>query len=285
MSYKDELKRTLAKHGFRFSKSMGQNFLIDPAIPCAIAENARVDEETGVLEIGPGIGILTRELAERAGKVTSVELDRRLLPILSETLHHHKNVIIVPGDIMMLDLDALIRENMPGMARYAVCANLPYNITTPVLTRLYESHLFDTVTAMVQREVAQRMVAKAGSPDYGAFTVFTAYYAEGEILFDVPPESFVPPPKVTSSVIRLSMRKAPPEGIEDTALFFRVVRASFAQRRKTLVNSLAGAFGGLDKEGLREAVLSCGFDERIRGEMLSLADFTALAAAIGEKMA
>ncbi|HHT17682.1 MAG TPA: 16S rRNA (adenine(1518)-N(6)/adenine(1519)-N(6))-dimethyltransferase RsmA [Papillibacter sp.] len=285
MSYKDELKRTLAKHGFRFSKSMGQNFLIDPAIPCAIAENARVDEETGVLEIGPGIGILTRELAERAGKVTSVELDRRLLPILSETLHHHKNVIIVPGDIMMLDLDALIRENMPEMARYAVCANLPYNITTPVLTRLYESHLFDTVTVMVQREVAQRMVAKAGSPDYGAFTVFTAYYAEGEILFDVPPESFVPPPKVTSSVIRLSMRKAPPEGIEDTALFFRVVRASFAQRRKTLVNSLAGAFGGLDKEGLREAVLSCGFDERIRGEMLSLADFTALAAAIGEKMA
>jgi 16S rRNA (adenine1518-N6/adenine1519-N6)-dimethyltransferase len=285
MSYKDELKRTLAKHGFRFSKSMGQNFLIDPAIPCAIAENARVDEETGVLEIGPGIGILTRELAERAGKVTSVELDRRLLPILSETLHHHKNVIIVPGDIMMLDLDALIRENMPEMARYAVCANLPYNITTPVLTRLYESHLFDTVTVMVQREVAQRMVAKAGSPDYGAFTVFTAYYAEGEILFDVPPESFMPPPKVTSSVIRLSMRKAPPEGIEDTALFFRVVRASFAQRRKTLVNSLAGAFGGLDKEGLREAVLSCGFDERIRGEMLSLADFTALAAAIGEKMA
>jgi 16S rRNA (adenine1518-N6/adenine1519-N6)-dimethyltransferase len=282
MTYSEELRQTLLKHGFRFSKAMGQNFLIDPNIPRAIAERARA-EGAGVLEIGPGIGILTRELARRAEKVTSVELDKRLLPILSETLYGFDNVAVVQGDIMKLDLKSLLDENMPGMARYIVCANLPYNITTPVLTRLYESRLFDTITVMVQREVAQRMAAKAGTDDYGAFSVHTAFYADVEILFDVPPGSFMPPPKVTSSVIRLDMRQSPPEGIEDTALFFRVVRAAFAQRRKTLVNALSAAFGSLGKERLREAVVSCGFDERIRGEMLSLSDFAALSAAIGEK--
>jgi len=280
MTYREELKQTLIKHGFRFSKSMGQNFLVDPSVPRAIAEKARA-EGAGVLEIGPGVGILTRELARRAGKVTTVELDKRLLPILSETLHGFDNVTVVQGDIMRLSLQQLVSENMPGMARYVVCANLPYNITTPVLTRLYEARLFDTITVMVQREVAQRMAAKAGTEEYGAFSVLTAYYADVKILFDVPPESFMPPPKVTSSVVRLAMRPAPPEGIQDEALFFRVVRAAFGQRRKTLVNALSAAFGSLGKERLREAVVSCGFDERIRGEMLGLNDFTALAAAIG----
>ena len=280
MTYREELKQTLIKHGFRFSKSMGQNFLVDPSVPRAIAEKARA-EGAGVLEIGPGVGILTRELARRAGKVTTVELDKRLLPILSETLHGFDNVTVVQGDIMRLSLQQLVSENMPGMARYVVCANLPYNITTPVLTRLYEAKLFDTITVMVQREVAQRMAAKAGTEEYGAFSVLTAYYADVKILFDVPPESFMPPPKVTSSVVRLAMRPAPPEGIQDEALFFRVVRAAFGQRRKTLVNALSAAFGSLGKERLREAVVSCGFDERIRGEMLGLNDFAALAAAIG----
>ncbi|NLM83886.1 MAG: 16S rRNA (adenine(1518)-N(6)/adenine(1519)-N(6))-dimethyltransferase RsmA [Clostridiales bacterium] len=280
MTYREELKQTLIKHGFRFSKSMGQNFLVDPSVPRAIAEKARA-EGAGVLEIGPGVGILTRELARRAGKVTTVELDKRLLPILSETLHGFDNVTVVQGDIMRLSLQQLVSENMPGMARYVVCANLPYNITTPVLTRLYEARLFDTITVMVQREVAQRMAAKAGTEEYGAFSVLTAYYADVKILFDVPPESFMPPPKVTSSVVRLAMRPAPPEGIQDEALFFRVVRAAFGQRRKTLVNALSAAFGSLGKERLREAVVSCGFDERIRGEMLGLNDFAALAAAIG----
>ena len=280
MTYREELKQTLIKHGFRFSKSMGQNFLVDPSVPRAIAEKARA-EGAGVLEIGPGVGILTRELARRAGKVTTVELDKRLLPILSETLHGFDNVTVVQGDIMRLSLQQLVSENMPGMARYVVCANLPYNITTPVLTRLYEARLFDTIAVMVQREVAQRMAAKAGTEEYGAFSVLTAYYADVKILFDVPPESFMPPPKVTSSVVRLAMRPAPPEGIQDEALFFRVVRAAFGQRRKTLVNALSAAFGSLGKERLREAVVSCGFDERIRGEMLGLNDFAALAAAIG----
>lgn len=280
MTYREELKQTLIKHGFRFSKSMGQNFLVDPSVPRAIAEKARA-EGAGVLEIGPGVGILTRELARRAGKVTTVELDKRLLPILSETLHGFDNVTVVQGDIMRLSLQQLVSENMPGMARYVVCANLPYNITTPVLTRLYEARLFDTITVMVQREVAQRMAAKAGTEEYGAFSVLTAYYADVKILFDVPPESFMPPPKVTSSVVRLAMRPAPPEGIQDEALFFRVVRAAFGQRRKTLVNALSAAFGSLGKERLREAVVSCGFDERIRGEMLGLNDYAALAAAIG----
>lgn len=281
MTYKEELKQTLLKHGFRFSKGLGQNFLIDPAVPRAIAEKAGLDEGTGVLEIGPGIGILTRELALRAGTVTAVELDRRLFPILNEVLYGLPNVRLIQGDILKMDLAALLEEHMPGL-RHTVCANLPYNITTPLLTKLYESGLFDTITVMVQREVAQRMTARAGTAEYGSFTVLTAYYAEPRILFDVPPGSFMPPPKVTSSVIRLDMRKAPPAGIEDPALFFRVVRGAFAQRRKTLVNALSAAFGGVDREKIREAVVSCGFDEKIRGEALGLEDFAALTRAVKE---
>lgn len=281
MTYKEELKQTLTKHGFHFSKAMGQNFLIDPSVPRAIAERAGLDKDTGVLEIGPGVGVLTRELAQRAGAVTAVELDRRLLPILSEVLYGLPNVHILQGDILKMDLAALLQEHMPGL-RHTVCANLPYNITTPLLTRLYESHLFDSVTVMVQREVAQRMTARAGTPEYGAFTVLTAYYAEAEVLFDVPPGCFMPPPKVTSSVIRLDLRKAPPAGITNPALFFRVVRGAFAQRRKTLVNALSAAFGGPEREKIRMAVLSCGFDEKVRGEALDLEDFAALTRAIEE---
>jgi 16S rRNA (adenine1518-N6/adenine1519-N6)-dimethyltransferase len=283
ISNEAELKKLLDRHGFKFSKAMGQNFLIDPAVPEHIADGAGVDASFGVLEIGPGIGVLTARLAELAGAVTAVELDKRLLPILKETLRDYDNVRVVQGDILALDVGALLHEAMPGK-RYAVCANLPYNITTPVLTMLYETALFESITVMVQREVALRMCAKAGTADYGSFTVLTAFYAQPELLFDVPPESFTPRPKVTSSVVRLRMRGAPPPEIAEPALFFRVVRASFAQRRKTLVNGLESAFKALSKEELKKIVTDCGFDAMIRGEALDLKGFAAVTRAISERL-
>lgn len=279
ISNETELRRLLGAHGFRFSKAMGQNFLIDPTVPERVAEGSGADKTFGVLEIGPGIGVLTERLCEKAGAVTAVELDRRLLPILEETLSGCPNAKIVTGDIMKLNIALLVRENMPGL-RYAVCANLPYNITTPVLTALYEAGVFETVTVMVQREVALRICAKPGTADYGSFTVLTAYYAEPEILFDVPPDCFLPRPKVTSSVVRLKMRSAPPPEVEDKAFFFRVVRASFMQRRKTLVNALESAFGAVGREELRQIVTSCGFSAMARGETLGLGDFAAVARAL-----
>jgi 16S rRNA (adenine1518-N6/adenine1519-N6)-dimethyltransferase len=275
-----DIKRLLDKHGFRFSKAMGQNFLMDAAVPAAIAAGAGIDKTFGILEIGPGIGTLTQALAQKASRVVSVELDRRLLPLLEETLQEHDNVEIVSGDILKLDIASTVNTHFPDLRR-AVCANLPYNITTPVLTVLCESRLFETVTVMVQREVARRICAAAGTPDYGAFSVFIRYYAEPSILFDVPPDAFMPPPKVTSAVVTMTMRAAPPACISDEKMFFRVVRAAFAQRRKTLVNSLESAFGGLlAKDALRGTVLSCGLDAGIRGEMLDLEAFAALADAL-----
>ena len=204
-----EIKALLARHKFRFSKSMGQNFLTAAWVPEDIAASAELDEETGVLEIGPGIGCLTRELAKRAGKVVSVELDRSLQPILAETLTGCENVEVVFGDALKQDLPALLEETMPGL-RHVVCANLPYNVTTPVLTALIRSGCFETITVMIQREVARRICAGPGNADYGAFGIFVQWYMETELLFDVPPSCFVPQPKVTSSVIRLTRRAAPP---------------------------------------------------------------------------
>jgi 16S rRNA (adenine1518-N6/adenine1519-N6)-dimethyltransferase len=279
-----DIKRLLDRHGFRFSKSMGQNFLIDPGVPEAIANGAGIDESSGVLEIGPGIGALTQALARRAKKVACVELDRRLLPVLNETLAGVDNVEVISGDILKLDIPSMVRGRFAGL-RPAVCANLPYNITTPVLTALCQAGVFETITVMVQREVALRMCAAAGTPDYGAFTVFIRYYAEPEILFDVPPEAFIPRPKVTSSVITLKMRPSPPDFITDETFFFRVVRAGFAQRRKTLVNSLEAAFGReLSKDALRGAVADCGFDPAVRGEALDIGRFAALADALKKRM-
>lgn len=279
-----DIKRLLDRHGFRFSKSMGQNFLIDPGVPEDIADGAGINGNTGVLEIGPGIGALTQALARRAKKVACVELDRRLLPVLNETLSGFDNVEIISGDILKLDIPSAVRARFSGL-RPSVCANLPYNITTPVLTALCKAGVFETITVMVQREVALRMCAAAGKPDYGAFSVFIRYYAEPELLFDVPPEAFMPRPKVTSSVITLKMRPSPPGFISDEAFFFRVVRAAFAQRRKTLVNSLEAVFGGeLTKDALREAVTDCGFDPAVRGETLDIEGFAALADALKKRM-
>ena len=276
----NDIKALLARHGFRFSKSMGQNFLIEGWVPRDIAEASGADSGCGVLEIGPGIGPLTVQLARRAGQVAAVELDRALLPILSETLAPCRNVTVIPGDIMKLDLAALVNERLSGLTPIAF-ANLPYNITTPVLTRLIESGLFASITVMIQREVALRICAAPGTADYGAFSVFCQYHTQPELLFDVGPECFLPAPKVTSAVLRLIPRREPPQTLVDEALFFRVVRASFAQRRKTLLNGLSSAFGAqVGKQALRQAIEAAGLPPDVRGERLGIAEFAAVAAAI-----
>ena len=270
------IKALLARHGFHFSKSMGQNFLIADWVPRDIAEAAGLDEGCGVLEIGPGIGPLTVQLAQRAGRVAAIELDRALLPILAETLAGYPNAQVIPGDVMKLDLAALAAEQFPGMAVKA-CANLPYNITTPVITKLLEAGCFQSITVMIQREVARRICAEPDSADRGAFSLFCQYHAQCELLFDVGPECFLPAPKVTSSVIRLIPRSQPPVDADPEALF-RLVKAAFAQRRKTLLNALSAAYGSrLSKDELRQAILDCGLPEPVRGERLSLEEFSHLA--------
>ena len=267
------MEALLARHGFRFSKSMGQNFLIDPEVPCAIAEASGADESTGVLEIGPGIGTLTHELCRRAGKVVSVELDRALLPILDETMANFDNFEVVSADILKTDIPALVDEKLAPL-QPIVCANLPYNITTPALTALLRAGRFSSLTVLIQKEVAERLCAAPGTHSYGAFSVFMQYYTEPELLFTVPREAFLPAPKVTSAVLRAQVRKAPPVDAADEAFFFRTVNAAFALRRKTLVNSLATAFGSkLSKEQLTQAVTVCGLSADIRGERLGLAEF------------
>lgn len=277
-----EIKTLLESNGFHFSKSLGQNFLIEGRVPLKIAEGAGIDETFGVLEIGPGIGALTKRLSERAGKVVAVELDKSLPKLLAISLADCDNVEIISGDILKTDIEALVKEKFAGM-RLAVCANLPYNITTPVLTKLMDTGLFETITVMIQREVARRIASKPGSDDYGAFTVYANYHAVPEILFDVPPGCFMPAPKVTSSVIKFTRRDAPPAEVKDEKMFFRVVRASFAQRRKTLVNGLSAAFP-LSKEDLAQVLSECGLDAKVRGETLGIPEFARIAEKIGEKL-
>ena len=277
----NEIRALLARHKFRFSKSMGQNFLTAAWVPEDIAASAGLDEHTGVLEVGPGVGCLTKELSERAGKVVSVELDKALKPVLAETLADCENVEIVFGDVLKQDLPALVEERMPGM-RHVVCANLPYNVTSPLLTAFLEAKCFETVTVMIQREVARRICAGPGSADYGAFGIFVQWHAAPELLFDVPPSCFVPQPKVTSSVIRLTRREKPPVPVRDEALLFRVVRAAFNQRRKTLVNALSSQLPGLEKGQVEEILVSLDFDPRVRGEVLDIAGFAAISDKITE---
>ena len=237
--------------------------------------------ENGVLEIGPGIGPLTVRLSGAAAKVVAVELDRALLPVLAETLAGRDNVQVVPGDILKLDLAALVEREFSGLVPMA-CANLPYNITSPVLTKLIGSGLFDAVTVMIQREVARRICAGPGDGDYGAFSVFAAYHTEPKLLFDVPPSCFMPQPKVHSSVIRMEMRREKAVTVPDESLFFRVVRAAFAQRRKTLLNALSAGFSReLTKQQVEQAISACDLEPAVRGERLNLAEFAALSRQIG----
>ena len=280
-----DIRALLARHGFRFSKSMGQNFLIQGWVPKEIAAASGADQDCGVLEIGPGIGPLTVELAQRAGRVAAVELDRTLLPILGETLAPFDNVTVIPGDAMKLDLAALAQE-LFGSRTAMACANLPYNITTPILTALIQAGCFASITVMIQREVAKRICAQPGTSDYGAFSLFCQYYTRPEYLFEVPPECFLPAPKVISAVIRLTPLAAPPQTVVEEDFFFRVVRAAFAQRRKTLLNALSGAFGSnLSKQDLAQALAEAGLPAEIRGERLGIPEFAALAEALKGHMA
>lgn len=271
------VKALLARHGFYFSKSLGQNFLIQRWVPEDIAASCGATTEHGVMEIGPGIGPLTQELAKRAGKVVSLELDRTLLPILEETLADYDNTEVVFGDITKTDCPSFVAQHLGGL-RPMVCANLPYNITTPVITQLLESHCFEAITVMIQKEVAQRICAKAGSADYGAFTLLCQYHAKCEYLFEVPKECFLPAPKVTSAVVRLTVLENPSVSVKDEELLFKVIRASFAQRRKTLLNGLSAAFSGkLSKEQLVACMEEANLPVGVRGERLGLSEFAILA--------
>ena len=273
------MKPLLAQHGFHFSKAKGQNFLIAPWVPQSIAEDAGVDETAGVLEIGPGIGPLTQQLCLRAKKVCAVELDERLKPILELTVGEFDNLEIIWSDVLKQDVAALVKEKFDGL-RPMACANLPYYITSPILSALLEAECFDSVTVMVQKEVAVRIAAQPGSADYSAFTVFCQYYAEPELLFDVPAHCFLPQPKVTSAVIQLKVRKDRDWGVLDQDIFFRTVKASFAMRRKKLSNGLASGFPELGKTGAAEVIAECGFDANVRGETLGIPEFAKLANAI-----
>ncbi len=273
-----EVKALLARHGFHFSKTMGQNFLTADWIPQEIAAACGADESHGVLEVGPGVGCLTRELCQRAAAVVSVELDRSLLPVLAETMADAENFQLINEDILKLDIPAAADRYFSGLTPL-VCANLPYNITTPALRVLVEADRFETITVMVQKEVAQRITAPAGAGDYGAFSVYMQYHTEPELLFDVPPDCFLPRPKVTSAVVRCRTRTAPPVAPAcGKDFFFQTVRAAFALRRKTLRNSLSSVFGGqLDREQIAGVIEDCGFPPTVRGETLGMEEFAALA--------
>lgn len=270
-----QLKELLSRHGFHFSKAKGQNFLIKSWVPQRIAEEAGVDESSGVLEVGPGVGPLTQQLCRYAKKVVAVELDTTLKPVLAETMAEFDNLELIFGDVMKTNLENLVAEKFSSLKPMA-CANLPYYITSPILTKLLESRAFSSVTVMVQKEVAQRICSKAGTSDYSAFTVFCNYYAQPQLLFDVPASCFLPQPKVTSSVITLHLRKEPPAMILDEKLFFRVVRGSFAQRRKMLTNGLHSAIPELSKDEYAQVLVSCGFAPTVRGETLDIAGFAAI---------
>lgn len=272
----NQIKALLARHGFHFSKAKGQNFLTQSWVPQQIVEASGIDQSCGVLEIGPGIGPLTQQLCLRANKVVAIEVDTALRPVLAETVGEFENLTLIFSDVLKTNLPSLVQEHFSGLTPVA-CANLPYYITSPVLAALLESRQFASVTVMVQKEVAQRICAKAGSADYSAFSVFCNYYAEPEILFDVPASCFIPQPKVTSSVLKLKCRTAPPCQLSNEALFFRVVKASFAQRRKTLSNGLSSGFPELSKAQVINVLQTVGLSPAVRGETLDIAAFAAIA--------
>lgn len=269
------VRSLLAKNGFTFKKSLGQNFLINPDV-CPAMANAACDSETGVIEIGPGIGVLTRELAKTAKKVIAIELDERLKKILPETLSGLDNVEVIYGDALKLDLNEIIKEKLSCCKSVAVCANLPYYITSPVIMNLLESRLpITSVTVMVQKEAAQRLCAEVGTREAGAVSVAVSYYAEPHILFGVSRASFMPPPNVDSAVIQLKIRKEPPIKVKNEKEFFRLVKCCFSQRRKTLVNAVSNT-AGTDKDELRAALRALGLPETVRGERLTMEQLAAL---------
>lgn len=269
------IEALLRRHGFHFSKSMGQNFLIDASIPAAIAEASEAGEGNGVLEIGPGIGVLTKELARRAAKVVSIEVDERLPPLLAETMAGVENFKLVLQDVLKADLRALIEEEFPGMP-VAVCANLPYYITSPIVMKLLGDRLpIRNLTVMVQKEAADRLAAAPGTRASSAISCAVSYYATSKLMFTAAPGSFYPAPKVTSAVVRMDVRTTPAVQVEDEDGYFALIRAAFGQRRKTAANAIASGLG-LPKDKVIAAIEAAGFDARIRPEALTLEDFAAV---------
>jgi len=275
----------LQKYRFNFQKKFGQNFLIDTHVLDKIIDSAQITKDDFVLEIGPGIGTMTQYLCERAREVVAVEIDKNLIPILSDTLKNYSNVTVINEDILKLDICKLAEEKNQGKP-IKVVANLPYYITTPIIMGLFESHVpIDSITIMVQKEVAERMQEKPGSKEYGALSLAVQYYAKPEIVANVPPNCFMPRPNVGSAVIRLTRHEKPPVEVEDEKLMFRIIRASFNQRRKTLANGLNNSPEiHLPKEVIQESIVSLGVPENIRGEALSLEQFAELSNEIGQRM-
>ncbi|WP_220036948.1 16S rRNA (adenine(1518)-N(6)/adenine(1519)-N(6))-dimethyltransferase RsmA [Paenibacillus sambharensis] len=277
-------KEIIARHGFSFKKSLGQNFLIDHNILNKIVDAAELNEHKGALEIGPGIGALTEQLARTAGKVTAVEIDQRLIPILAEVLEGYENTEVVHGDVLKLDLQALFRERFGDMEGVSVVANLPYYVTTPILMKLLEERLpLEHIVVMIQKEVAERIAAAPGSKAYGSLSVAAQYYCEPRMVCIVPHTVFIPQPNVDSAVIRLAVRKTPPVELKDEEQFFRIVQGSFAQRRKTLANNLSALLGKDRREEINTLLTDCEIEPSRRGETLSLQEFARLSNAVVDK--
>ena len=277
------VNKILGKYGFTFSKALGQNFLIDSTVCPAMAQELGADKNTGVIEIGPGIGVLTKELCEVAGKVVAIELDKRLYPVLGETLGEYDNFELIEGDAMKLDLCALIGEKFADCSSVKVCANLPYYITSPIIMALLESEApIDEIVVMVQKEAADRLCAEMGTRKAGAVTAAVNYYGSAEILFEVGRESFMPSPKVDSAVIKITLGRDNQYDINDKKAFFSLVRAAFSQRRKTLINSVSSMLG-ISKNKLSSALESLGLSENIRAEKMTMEDFAALSNSLANR--
>lgn len=278
-------KEILVKHGFSFKKSLGQNFIIDTNILQQIVHVADIDEQVGVIEVGPGIGALTEQLAKKAGKVLAIEIDQRLIPVLKETLSPYSNVHVVHQDVLKSDLALLIKEHLGEYKRISVVANLPYYVTTPILLHFLEAGLqFENIVVMIQKEVAERIAANPGTKDYGSLTIAIQYYAQATIAKTIPKTVFVPQPNVDSAVLKLTMRSQPPVKVKDEEYFFKLMRASFAYRRKTLLNNLS-TFLELkgDKAELLNKLEEIGIDGSRRGETLSIEEFAAVSNHLYEK--
>lgn len=277
LSSPSELKNIISKHSFTFSKSLGQNFLIDENVLSAIVENSGIEEEMAVLEIGPGAGVLTCALASVAKKVVAVEIDKKLLPILAETLSEFPNAEVINEDIMETDLKKLFNDKFDGM-KVCVVANLPYYITTPVIMKLLESELdISSITVMIQKEVASRISARPGTKDYGALSVAVQFYCDTKLIATAPPSCFIPQPKVSSSVIRMDVCSEPKVNVKDKDFYFKVVKSAFGQRRKTLLNALSNSpYISIKKDEINQILNKLGFKENLRGETLSIYDFAKL---------
>lgn len=270
-------KEIISKYKFRFSKNLGQNFLIDGNIITKICEGAEITEQDGVIEVGPGIGTLTQHLSEYAKKVVAIELDTNLIPILEETLEGIDNVEVINNDILKVDIEKLIEDEFEGLD-VKVVANLPYYITTPIIMKLLESRLnIKSISVMIQKEVAMRMIADPGGKDYGALSVAVQYYSDANIITNVPRNVFMPKPNVDSAVIKLDVYKKPPVEVLDEKLMFKVVKSAFGQRRKTILNALSGGYLDLNKDTIKEVLETAEIDAQKRGEVLSIEDFAHIA--------